>query len=200
MSVAENLGQIYNPLFIDKIESKKENIVLAVGRLNTLKGFDVLIKSFATLESSGWKLIIVGDGVEKESLLALIDKLNIKNIELIGRRRDVFEWYAKSSVFVLSSKREGFPNVLLEAMASGCAVVSFDCPYGPSEVIVHKKNGLLVKNQNREELAISMQLLMDNQTLREVLSKDAVNIKERFAMSKIAIEWEKIIEKVVSND
>jgi GalNAc-alpha-(1->4)-GalNAc-alpha-(1->3)-diNAcBac-PP-undecaprenol alpha-1,4-N-acetyl-D-galactosaminyltransferase len=196
----KKLGVIYNPISIEVLEAKKEKIVLAVGRLDDNKGFDLLIETFATLNSNNWRLIIAGDGVEKENLLHLIKSLKLNNVELIGKRKDIFEWYAKSSIFVLSSKKEGFPNVLLEAMASGCAVVSFDCPYGPSEIIIDKKNGLLVKNQERDELRNAMQKLIDNSSLREELAREALKVKELYAMSKIVEQWEVVIKKVVSHD
>ena len=196
----KNLETIYNPILIKSEKREKENIVLAVGRFDDNKGFDLLIETFTTLESRGWKLVIAGNGLKEEELLDLVGKLNPKNVELIGNRKDIFEWYAKSSIFVLSSKKEGFPNVLLEAMASGCAVVAFDCPYGPSEIIVHEKNGLLVENQNREKLASSLQQLIDNEVLRDDLAKEAIKVKEQYAMKKIAKNWEDIIVKVVSSD
>jgi GalNAc-alpha-(1->4)-GalNAc-alpha-(1->3)-diNAcBac-PP-undecaprenol alpha-1,4-N-acetyl-D-galactosaminyltransferase len=196
----KRLNVIYNPIFMKNIKTQKEKIILAVGRLNVQKGFDLLIETFATLNSNNWRLIIAGDGVEKENLLHLIKSLKLNNVELIGKRKDIFEWYAKSSIFVLSSKKEGFPNVLLEAMASGCAVVSFDCPYGPSEIIIDKKNGLLVKNQERDELRNAMQKLIDNSSLREELAREALKVKELYAMSKIVEQWEVVIKKVVSHD
>jgi GalNAc-alpha-(1->4)-GalNAc-alpha-(1->3)-diNAcBac-PP-undecaprenol alpha-1,4-N-acetyl-D-galactosaminyltransferase len=196
----KRLAVIYNPIFMKNIKSKKEKIILAVGRLNVQKGFDLLLETFATLNSDEWRLVIAGDGVEKENLLHLIKSLKLDNVELIGKQKDIFEWYAKSSIFVLSSKKEGFPNVLLEAMASGCAVVSFDCPHGPSEIIIHEKNGLLVKNQERGELGNSIQVLIDNALLREELSREALKVKEIYPMSKMVEQWEAVLAKVISYD
>ena len=195
----KKLATIYNPIFMNSSKSTKEKIILAVGRLDKNKGFDLLIEIFSTLETKGWKLIIAGDGVEKDSLINLLDKLNITNVELIGKCNNIFEYYAKSSIFVLSSKKEGFPNVLLEAMASGCAVIAFDCPYGPSEIIIHEKNAILVENQNREKLAHAMQKLMDSEVLRDGLSQEAVKVKEDYALGKIVMQWEEVIEKVITN-
>ena len=188
---------VYNPIFIEKIERTKEKIVLAVGRLDKNKGFDLLIETFAQLESKGWKLIIAGDGEERESLIELIENLNLNNVELIGKRKDIFQWYAKASVFVLPSKKEGFPNVLIEAMASGCAAVSFDCPSGPAEIIMHEKNGLLVEDQNREVLASVLQRVMNDKALRERLAYYAMEVRQKYALEKIALQWEEIIERVV---
>ncbi len=196
----KNIEVIYNPLFMHGIESKKEKIVLAAGRLDRQKGFQLLIEAFNRLDSSAWKLVIAGDGVQREELLHLIDELKIDNVELIGKRTDLFSWYAKASIFVLSSQKEGFPNVLLEAMASGCAVVSFDCPHGPREIIDNMINGILVENQNRKKLAQTMQRLMNDAELRDRLSKEAIKVKEKYQMEKIAKQWEEIFKRVVYND
>jgi len=187
---------IYNPIRTKNIEENREKIILAAGRLDKNKGFDLLIETFANIESKEWKLIIAGDGVERKSLLKLIEDLNLDNVALIGKQKDIFEWYAKASVFVLSSKKEGFPNVLIEAMASGCAVISFDCPSGPSEIIAHEKNGLLVKDQNREALASTLQRVMNDDVLRENLAYHAREVRQKYALEKIVWQWEEIIVKV----
>ena len=189
-----NVEVIYNPISFIDCDIKKENIILAVGRLDKQKGFDTLIDIFNQIDTN-WQLIIAGDGKEKVNLEKLIYKNNIK---LIGNQKDIFKWYEKSSIFVLSSKKEGFPNVLLEAMSCGCAVVSFDCPYGPSEIIEHNKNGLLVENQNKEELKKAIELLIKNKSLRDKLSKEAIKVKEKYSIEKIAKEWENIINKVIA--
>ena len=191
----KNKVVISNPL-PNLIENKivpKEKIILAVGRLDNQKGFDVLIEVFKQIDTD-WKLIIAGDGIEKNNLLSLID--NTTNIKLIGRVDNIFDYYNKSSIFVLSSRREGFGNVLIEAMSCKCAVVSFDCPYGPSEIIENNINGLLIENQNQKELKESIELLIENQNLRDRLANEAIKVEEKYNIDKIAKEWEKIIEKI----
>ena len=85
-------------------------------------------------------------------------------------------------------------------MASGCAVVSFDCPHGPREIIDNMINGILVENQNRKKLAQTMQRLMNDAELRDRLSKEAIKVKEKYQMEKIAKQWEEIFKRVVYND
>ena len=114
---------------------------------------------------------------------------------LIGRTQEIFRWYQQASIFVLSSKREGFPNVLIEAMALGCAVVSFDCPYGPNEIIQDGVNGLLVEDQNSKALTEALQRLMDDQRLRERLSREAFKVREIYHIEKIAGVWEEVIQQ-----
>lgn len=192
----KNVKVIYNPLELPKLEKIEERIILAVGRLDKQKGFDNLIDCFAKVNSNDWRLCIAGDGVEKKNLENQIKKLHLNNVELIGKRKDIFEWYAKSSIFILSSHKEGFPNVLLEAMGSGCACISFDCPSGPSEIIENEINGILVENQNTEELAFQMQRLIDNKDLRKNLSNEAKKVKEKYSIEKIANEWNLLLEKI----
>jgi len=189
---------IYNPIETVRFDAdiKKQNIVLGVGRLDKQKGFDVLIKAFHQVGKDDWRLVIVGEGSERERLERLIKELQATNIELIGKTKEIFKWYRQASIFVLSSKREGFPNVLIEAMSMGCAVVSFDCPYGPGEIIQDGVNGLLVEDQNSQALAEAIKKLIDDQTLREKLSKEAVKVRKIYNIENIVAKWEKIIKEV----
>jgi len=190
---------IYNPIEIQNCNTntKKQNIILGVGRLDKQKGFDVLIKAFNEMKVNDWRLVIAGEGDERNNLKKMIKNLQATNIELVGKKKDIFKWYEKSSIFVLSSKKEGFPNVLIEAMSMGCAVVSFDCPYGPAEIIEDGINGILVENQNKEKLKEAIKKLIDDKNLRNKLSKEAVKVQEKYALDKITKEWEKVIGEVV---
>ena len=171
-------------------------MVLGVGRLEEQKNFKLLIKVFSQIQTD-WKLFIAGDGTQKEELEKMIKKDNIK---LIGIRKDIFDFYKKASIFVLSSKKEGFPNALIEAMACGCACVAFDCPYGPSEIIENYKNGILVENQNEEKLKEAIELLIKDENLRKKLAKEAVKVKEKYSIEKIADGWENAIEEVLKKE
>jgi len=192
----KNVCVIGNPLpnIFFKTDLQKEPFVLAVGRLDKQKGFDTLIEVYSKIDTN-WKLYIAGDGKERENLENLIKKLNLKNkVILLGRVKDIFKWYKKASIFVLSSKREGFGNVLIEAMAFKCAVVSFDCPYGPGEIIENYKNGLLVRNQDIKELQNAIELLIKNKELREYLGENAIEVREKYNVKRIVDEWEKVIK------
>ncbi|MBT8763036.1 glycosyltransferase family 4 protein [Desulfohalobiaceae bacterium Ax17] len=180
-----------------KIDSKKEPFILAVGRLDKQKGFDTLIEVYSKIDTD-WKLYIAGEGKERENLQSLIKSLKLENrVILLGIREDIFEWYAKASIFVLSSRKEGFGNVLIEAMAFGCAVVSFDCPYGPNEIIQDGVNGLLIENQNSQALAGAIKKLIDDQVLREKLSQEALKVRETYHIKKIIGAWEEVIRLVL---
>jgi len=192
----KNVEVVYNPLELPYGKIKRENIILAVGRLDKQKGYDKLIRAFLKIDTNDWKLYIVGGGPEKENLIAQTERLNLKNVKFIGKRKDIFNWYMKSSIFILSSQKEAFPNVLLEAMGSGCACISFDCPSGPSEIIENEVNGILVENQNIEKLAFQMQRLIDDRGLREKLGHEAIKVKEKYSIKKIVNEWNLLLKKV----
>ncbi|WP_456394141.1 glycosyltransferase family 4 protein [Nitratifractor sp.] len=192
-----NVKVIYNPLFVNAAPGQKEKIVLAVGRLDKQKGFDRLIETFAQIETD-WKLLIAGDGPERSRLELKIRDLEAENIQLVGRKKNIEEYYAKASVFVLSSRREGFPNVLIEAMAYGCAVVSFVCPYGPAEIIEDGVDGILVENQNHEQMKEQLERVIGDEELRKRLGKTAQRVRDRYAVDKIACEWERLIEEVLN--
>jgi len=194
-----NVKVIYNPLFVNTVPGQKEKVVLAVGRLDKQKRFERLIETFAQIDTD-WKLLIAGDGPERSRLELKIKALEAENIQLLGRKKNIEEYYAKASVFVLSSRREGFPNVLIEAMAYGCAVVSFDCPYGPAEIIEDGVDGILVENQNHEKLKEELKRVIRDEELRKRLGKAAIGVRDRYAVDKIAQEWEHLIREVVEGD
>lgn len=127
-------------------KSKDTFHILSVGRLTYQKDHATLINAFAILsEKINAELVIVGQGEDKDDLLALIDSLSLnENVSLVGFHEDVSCWYQSADVFVLSSRWEGFGNVIVEALEYGVPVVSTDCPSGPSEIINNKKYGELV--------------------------------------------------------
>ncbi len=195
----KNVEVIYNPLKLSNLKTKKERIVLAVGRLEKQKGFNKLIEAFSQIDSRGWSLCIAGDGLEKKNLQKQIETLELNNVQLIGKRKDIFEWYARSSIFVLSSEKEGFPNVLLEAMGSGCACLSFNCPFGPSEIIKNGINGILVEDQNLSKFSQELQKLINDDELRDKLSYEAIKIKNCYSLEKIMNEWSQLMNKVLND-
>ncbi len=170
---------------------KKENFILAVGRLHPVKQFDKLIKIYSKLNTN-YKLLIVGDGKERERLEQLIKTLKLEDkISLEGQRKNIYDYYKKAKIFVLTSKHEAFPNVILEALYFGCAVVSFDCDYGPRVIIEDKKNGFLVNSE--EEFVKKINMLISNQTLLEKISYYAKERAKDFEQEKIIQKWENII-------
>lgn len=189
----KNVVTIYNPLLTPSFFVQKEKIILAVGRLEKQKGFDKLIKAYSLLPKNDWELWIVGEGQERDSLEKQISELKMQNIQLLGVQKNIFDYYARASIFVLSSEKEGFPNALLEAMSCGCACISFDCPYGPREIITDTINGILVENQNVEQFTQAIYTLINDAHTREMLSQKAIKIRQQYAIEYIVEKWENIM-------
>lgn len=172
-----------------------QKMLLAAGRLVEEKQFDLLIHVFEELlqKFSDWYLVIVGEGYEHKKLVRLINLLGITDhVFMPGVVGNIGEWYTQADLFVMTSRHEGFPNVLVEAMSHGCPVVSFDCDTGPREIIRNNENGLLVKNGDIFALKKALSKLMSDDCLRLKLSQSAVKIKEKFAINIVAKSWENI--------
>lgn len=124
----------------------RQNRILAIGRIHPIKQFNKLIKAFEVADTSDWELIIVGDGVDFETISSQIQLSPKKDkIKLEPKTENVDLLMAESKIFALTSKSEGFPNSLCEAMAAGLICVSFDIVAGPRELIVDGENGFLIE-------------------------------------------------------
>ena len=164
--------------------------VLGVGRLERQKGFDRLLQAFSKVDQSGIQLVILGDGKERAALLAISKELGItSHLHLPGVVSDVDAWYRRADCLVLTSHYEGSPNVVAEAMANGCPVVSFDCPYGPAEILEGGRSGILVPQDNIDGLSDAIQQLVSDRALRERLSKVGRQRAEAYSVEKIAPRW-----------
>ena len=167
-----------------------EKIILSAGRLIKGKGFSDLIKIFKEIERDDWKLIILGDGPERENLSNLIKEYNLeRNVCLIGFTNEIDIYLKKSSIFAFTSKSEGFPNALLEAMCTGLPCISYDCLTGPSDIISEGQNGFLVELNNLNEFKIKLLRLMDNPTLRTLFSQSAKQLKEKHSPSVVVSKF-----------
>lgn len=178
---------------------KKESIVIAVGRLGNEKGFDYLIKAIALLAGEGiqCKLIILGEGKEKENLLRLVVKLGLNDsVNFEGFQENPYKYLARSTVFVLSSLYEGFPNVLLEAMALGIPSVATRCPTGPDEIITDGVDGILVPPADEKSLANAIKRLLQDENLRKKLGEAGRRRAEDFRVEKIVKQYEDAIEQI----
>ncbi|MEW6551041.1 MAG: glycosyltransferase family 4 protein [Campylobacterota bacterium] len=194
----KNVSIIENPLFIKDFSEKIQikNYFLAVGRLDRVKGFDMLIEAYSKLNTS-WELKIVGEGKERKALQEQIDRLDLANkVELLGRKNDVGKYYYEAGIFILSSRMEGYPNALVEAMACGCPCISFDCKTGPSSIIKNNINGILIENENIDELSKAMNELSLSEENMLKLSIKALEIRENLNIKKISEKWETIINKI----
>ena len=191
---------IYNSVNVAKIEKDffeiSENYILAAGRMDVsnVKQFDVLIDCYAKsdLPKQNIKLLILGDGIRMEELKQQVLDLNLANFIIFkGFECDLYSYYKNAKYFVLSSKFEGLGMVLIESLLCGCPVISFDCDFGPNEIIQDKLNGLLIENQNSEELIKAMNLFITDSDLYEKCKQNAVESVVKFSEKSISEEWKR---------
>ena len=176
---------------IEGIPDQKSRTIAAAGRLVPQKGFDLLIEAFAALDAPDWNLVIHGEGPDREALTAKADALGLgARFSLPGNVTDLPAHLATASLFVLSSRYEGFPNVLCEAMACGLPVIAFDCPSGPADIIRPEIDGLLVKPQDVAGLTEALSRLIADASLRRALAAQAPDIVDRFGLDAILKQWD----------
>ena len=175
--------------------------LLAVGRLHEHKGFDLLLDAFQSLAEwfPDWDLVILGEGPEREALQAKVDAAGLRDrVMLPGRVGNVADWYARSDLYVLSSRVEGLSNTLLEAMASGLPAVAFDCETGPREIIRQGIDGVLVTPaEDVEALAAHLSDLMARPVRRQMLASRAIDVRDRFSGARVMALWRHLFEEVL---
>lgn len=201
----KNKKIIFNPLFIknESIElDKKENIILSVGRLVDEKGFNVLLNALSLIDTNlleNWEVLIVGSGEKREDLEKLSKNLGLdEKVKFLGKRKDIEELYKRSSIFASTSRAEGFPNALSEALSFGCACVATDCLTGPSELIEDYKNGFLVEVDAIQEIKDRLEVLLIDEKLRSDFANEGVNISKKYSIENIVSDWERYFEKFIS--
>ncbi len=170
--------------------------IIAMGRLTHQKGFDLLIGAFASIAGArpDWDLVILGEGSERSALAAEIERLGLSTrVTMPGNDPRPLQALRRADLFVLSSRYEGFPNALCEAMACGLPVISFDCPSGPADIIRDGVDGLLVPPEDGGALAAAMMDLTGNAERARELGERAVAVATRFSVERIAAEWERVL-------
>ncbi|MBM3094299.1 glycosyltransferase [Ensifer sp. T173] len=175
--------------------------VVAVGRLVDQKGFDTLIEAFANVcaEVPEWCLTIYGEGPDRHQLQERIRARHMQDrISLAGVTAKAGSWIDDAALFVLSSRYEGFPNVLMEAMAAGLAVISTRCDFGPAEIIEDGVSGLLVPVDDVDSLAAALKLLMLDESLRGSFAEAGYQTVLRFSTETIMAKWDSCIRQVTA--
>jgi glycosyltransferase involved in cell wall biosynthesis len=173
--------------------------LVAAGRLTSQKGFDLLIKAFAIVHAKhpDWTLTIFGAGPWQKRLTDQRDSLGLTGtVHLPGVSRTLDRELAASSLFVLSSRAEGLPMVLLEAMSTGLPVVAFDCPTGPAEVIEHGITGMLVPPKDVTGLATALVELIEDSDRRRAMGAAAFESSRRYFMPSIRDSWERLFGEI----
>lgn len=174
-------------------------LIVSAGRLTPSKNFAGLIRSFAkaVADNPGWKLRIYGNGNQESRLRSLIRTINLENsVEILPPVPDLQAELSKASIFALASRSEGLPLVLLEALAAGVPLVSYDCNTGPAEIIEDGVNGFLVPNDDETAFATVLGQLMADEELRSKFSSASSAILERFAPDNIGQRWEQLFAEL----
>lgn len=197
-----NIEVIPNPVrnIITTVDSR-ENIIISVGRLIPSKGHSYLIDAFSKCKmQENWKLVILGDGLLKDTLDAQIRALNLSNqIQLMGAVKDVDYWLSRASIFAFTSLSEGFPNALAEGMSASLPCVSFDCITGPKELIEDGKNGYLVDLYDVENFAKKLDILMESKSLRQRLGKYAKYTVNNLEFNMVSQRYFMFINKILTS-
>ena len=195
----DNVEVIPDPLAfdIDKASPLTNKRVIAVGRYVYQKGFDLLLQAWAKVEKrhNDWELAIYGMG-DRTPYEEIIEKMHIdrNRCHLNGPTDDIKQEYLNSSLFVFSSRFEGFGMVLIEAMACGLPVISFDCPCGPKDIVRYQEDGLLVPSGDVAELSDAIHQLLSDDALRYEMAKKAIVNVRRFQLPEIAERWKNLYD------
>jgi glycosyltransferase involved in cell wall biosynthesis len=196
-----NVKVIHNPLpFLpDQQSDGTQKQVIAVGRYMPQKGFDRLVSAWRIVSRKhpDWTLSIYGDGM-REQLQRQVDEEGVASSCLLKHTvQNIVDKYCESSIFVLSSRYEGFGMVIIEAMACGVPPVSFTCPCGPRDIIADGRDGLLVENGDIEGLAEKICYLIEHEDLRRKMGRQARMDVERFRIEHIAEQWKELFEEAL---
>jgi GalNAc-alpha-(1->4)-GalNAc-alpha-(1->3)-diNAcBac-PP-undecaprenol alpha-1,4-N-acetyl-D-galactosaminyltransferase len=173
-----------------------KHVVAAMGRLTHQKGFDLLLQAFSRCvkNHSDWSLVILGEGEDRKRLESLAVELGIETcVDFPGVVSNPERILRAADLFVMSSRYEGFPLALLEAMACGLAVICTDCPTGPGEIISNGADGVLVPAEDVDALTGAIDCLMSDQKERERLGARAAEVTERFGLERVMNRWNDVL-------
>lgn len=195
---------IANPLNIPKIISDSIEVsienpsFIALGSLTDQKGFDMLLDAYVKVlhKRPNWKLTILGEGILRDQLTQQIKDLGLeKHVSMPGRVNNPYTALKNANIYVMSSRFEGFPVALCEAMGVGLPCISFDCPTGPSDIIENGINGLLVDYMDVDKLSDTMLLLSEDTVLQDRLASEALTINKTLHLDIIMSQWNSLIAK-----
>lgn len=185
-----------------RTDSPSPRHLVAMGRLVAIKQFDVLIDTFALLapRHPEWTLTLWGDGPLRDALIERIATLGLSDrVILAGRTSEPWDALSRADLFVMTSRVEGFPNVLLEAMALGRPCVALDCPSGPAELTRHGRDARLVALHDRQGLADALHELMSDEALRHRLgAQAAASVRQRYGLETILASWDAIFKRALT--
>ncbi|GLI85285.1 glycosyl transferase [Rossellomorea marisflavi] len=196
------IEQIYNPLdesianFSYNSNSKK---IITCGRLVKVKGYDYLLEVAERVfaKHKEWEWHIYGSGDYQKEMNEIIEAKNLRNnVYLKGEVIDIYSRYKEYSFYVMTSRKESFGMVLIEALQSGIPVISFDCKNGPAEIINQNVNGYLISNFNVEEMVERIEHLIVNTDVRKKFAKNSLLGLDRFEIDNIVGKWTELLESL----
>ena len=196
---------IPNPLTYEPLTQpmEKDKIILSAGRLDdwNYKGWDILIQTAHEirdfLKEHGWKMLIAGNGKEESftTLNNMKKEYGVDDIvDFIGYQKDMLSLYRKASIFFLSSRSEGLPMVLLEAMSQGCACVATDYKGRTKEIITSDGEGLLAQPEDYVQLAAHLKEMIENEDKRKTIQRNAIERSKFYSLDQVVDRWEKLFE------
>lgn len=190
------------PFYPETPSTCENKQAIIVGRYNSAKGYNYLIDAWRDVYKKypDWIINIFGSGEYEDKVRKQINDYGLQDVIIMNNPTDhIMEEYLKSSIYVMSSVFEGFAMVLLEAMACGLPCVSFDCPYGPRNVITDGEDGFLVDYLNSKALADSICKLIENEALRKQMGKNGRNNVLRYSRENIMPQWISLFESITKN-
>lgn len=199
----DKITQIYNPIDSNVSRSAQYNSsskkIISVGRLTSAKNFERLIEIAARIlpDYPEWTWDIYGDGELKDSLQRLIEKKQLnRQVVLMGQVSDLYNRYGDYAFMVMTSRYEGFPMSLIEGAANRLPLISFDIPTGPNEIIMNGLNGYLVDASSDNDMIEKIRQLIENQALRESMSKEICRLADTFAIERILKQWKMLYNEL----
>lgn len=199
VTVIPNIVDIHNKTY----SQQNNKTAIFLGRFDYQKGLDKMLEAWKIIieKRKNWTLKLVGEGELKEQLINKCKELGIaNNVIFTPATKDVVTEYIGSSILLLTSRYEGFGLVLVEAMQCGLPCVSFDCPYGPADIIDDGKNGYLVEDGNIEVFANRVLKLIENDELRKNMGKAAIKKSEQYLTERIMPQWMNLFERLTSKN
>jgi len=198
-----NVVQCYNPLPYSPAERSPLNSknIITVGRLDYQKNYKSLINAWKEVHErhSDWTLSLWGDGDLKDELVSLVKEKGLYDSFLFcGLTRKIEDEYMKSAAYVMSSRYEGFPMVLLEASSYGLPLISYACPCGPKDIIENGVNGYLIDQENEHELANAICKIIEDDALRQSMGRNSKEISMQFSQNRILKFWPEFFERLVN--
>jgi glycosyltransferase involved in cell wall biosynthesis len=198
------INYLYNPIIETTNNhnySSDSKVIMSAGHLRHIKGFDILIEVASNVfkRHTDWVWKIYGEGAERSNLEKKIKEMGLEsNVILCGRTSNIEEDYKEAAMFVMTSRMEGLPMVLLEAKSFNLPIVSFDIETGPNEIIEHNKNGFLVEKYDTKLMAEKICELIETPNIRKNFSNNAKSNIHLFNIDNITKEWTKLLNEIMN--